>query len=131
MKKALIFTAKIDYTGLPSNFKFGTYDNIIAADAGYDNALECGFIPDIIIGDFDSTNSKNTLSSNDLSSKVIVLPCEKDMTDAEAALDEAVNLGCDDILIIGGLNSRFDHTMGIICILAKYASSSIAKTSFV
>ena len=45
---------------------------------------------------------------------------EKDMTDSEAALDLAVSEGGENIIILGGLGGRFDHTMGNIGLLAKY-----------
>ena len=56
---------------------------------------------------------------------VFVLPHHKDMTDSEAAVDVAVQLGFTDIVVLGGLGGRLDHTLGNLAILAKYKDSPV------
>ena len=51
-------------------------DFIFCADGGYVHAQKQGIIPDVIVGDFDSS-----AQPSETSSKVIKLPCEKDDTD--------------------------------------------------
>ncbi len=112
--KALIITAHIENQ---DKLKIrDDYDMFICADAGYVRAKELSIKPDYLIGDYDSS----ALPKKEEYTNIRVLPCEKDMTDSEAALEAAVNMGCDYIDILGGLGGRFDHTMGNLGILSKY-----------
>lgn len=78
----------------------------IAADSGYRNAKLLGERIDIFIGDRDSY-------SGELSEGIeaVLLKPEKDLTDTQAAFELAVERGADDIVIIGGLDGRLDHTL--------------------
>lgn len=114
--KILIFTGYIPHI---ENIAIneGDFDFVIAADKGYEYALQLGISPDLIIGDFDTA----TLPTFHLDhTKLITLPTEKDMTDTEAALDIAATKQPSSIAILGGLGGRFDHTMGNIALLSKY-----------
>ncbi len=91
------------------------YDEIIAADGGNAWAETLGITPTRYIGDYDSGTRPEDPDA-------VILPCEKDMTDSEAAIDWAVSLGITRITVLGGLGGRFDHTMGNIGMLAKYLS---------
>lgn len=93
-------------------------DYIIAADGGQNRAREFGLQPDCVIGDFDST----TLNE-DFDCLYITYPAEKDLTDTEAALTHALEKGCRNVILLGGMGGRLDHTMGNIGLLDKYYSS--------
>lgn len=93
-------------------------DYIIAADGGQNRAREFGLQPDCVIGDFDST----TLDE-DFDCIYITYPAEKDLTDTEAALTHALEKGCRNVILLGGMGGRLDHTMGNIGLLDKYYSS--------
>ena len=95
-----------------------TADYIIAADGGQNRAREFGLQPDCVIGDFDST----TLDE-DFDCIYITYPAEKDLTDTEAALIHALEKGCRNVILLGGMGGRLDHTMGNIGLLDKYHSS--------
>lgn len=95
-----------------------TADYIIAADGGQNRAREFGLQPDCVIGDFDST----TLNE-DFNCLYITYPAEKDLTDTEAALAHALEKGCRNVILLGGMGGRLDHTMGNIGLLDKYYSS--------
>lgn len=56
---------------------------------------------------------------------VFLLPPEKDMTDLEAAIDIAAQLGFAHIDVLGGFGGRLDHTLGNVALLAKYVDSPI------
>ena len=92
-------------------------DYIIAADGGQNRAREFGLQPDCVIGDFDST----TLNE-DFDCLYITYPAEKDLTDTEAALTHALEKGCRNVILLGGMGGRLDHTMGNIGLLDKYYS---------
>ena len=93
-------------------------DYIIAADGGQNRAREFGLQPDCVIGDFDST----TLNE-DFDCLYITYPAEKDLTDTEAALTHALEKGCRNVILLGGMGGRLDHTRGNIGLLDKYYSS--------
>ncbi len=84
----------------------------IAADSGYKNAERLGERVDIFIGDFDSYDEKLPDSV-----EVVRLKPEKDLTDTQAAVELAVERGASDIVIVGGLDGRLDHTLSNLGIL--------------
>lgn len=92
-------------------------DYIICADGGYDFAMMLGVKPDIVIGDLDS------VKCDDISAEVIKYPTKKDATDGEIAVDYAVEKGFSDILMLGFIGSRMDHTMTNISLLQKIKDS--------
>jgi thiamine pyrophosphokinase len=69
----------------------------------------------VALGDFDSLGDR-TSEIPDGAEKVTV-PCEKDETDTQLAVNEALRRGADEIVIIGGLDGRLDHTLSNIAIL--------------
>ena len=112
MKKALIVTTYVEHLDY-IHLDFDQFDAVICADGGFLIAQKLGLSPTHLIGDYDSMDLPDL-------DNVIKLPMEKDMTDTEAAVDMAVNLGFDHITILGGLGGRFDHTMGNLGVMAKY-----------
>ena len=100
---------------LPENIfeKPAPEDLVIAADGGYINARALGARVDVLIGDMDSMDGASVPSTIEQ----IKLPCEKDMTDTKAAIDLAIERGYDDIVIIGGMGTRLDHTLSSLGIL--------------
>ncbi len=84
----------------------------IAADSGYKNAEWLGDRVDIFIGDFDSYDGDlpDTV-------EVVRLKPEKDLTDTQAAVELALERGASDIVIVGGLDGRLDHTLSNLGIL--------------
>ncbi len=90
-------------------------DIAIAADSGYLNAEALGVSPSILVGDLDSLGNGNTPKGV----KLVKLPCEKDVTDAQAAVDIALEEGARDIVMIGGLDGRLDHTLSNLAILER------------
>ena len=109
MNRAVIVCgAKIkDYEFVSSFFKEG--DFFIYCDSGLiheDRFLsEVDTNAGLIIGDFDSYNRPER------DTEIIELPVMKDDTDAVYAIKEAIARGYRDILIVGGIGDRFDHSL--------------------
>ena len=59
----------------------------------------------LIIGDFDSYNRPER------DTEIIELPVMKDDTDSVYAIKEAISRGYKDILIVGAIGDRFDHSL--------------------
>lgn len=115
MKKCAIITSYIE--GNPAELMKGYEpDYILCADGGYNYARKSGISPHYLIGDFDSLKG-----AIDPDIKTITFPPEKDDTDTGLCLQAALDLGCDDILIIGGLGGRFDHAVANIQLMAGVA----------
>ncbi len=95
-------------------------DLCIAADGGFDYLLDAGVIPDIIMGDFDSLTSDDTIQEFEKLGSVSIkrLPMEKDDTDMLAAIKEGLAKGYKYFEIYGALGGRFDHAIANIqCLL--------------
>ncbi len=108
----------------------GENDIIIAADGGLSSLEKIGISPDFIIGDFDS------LSYKPLGENVKALPCEKDITDTAAAIEEGIGLGFEYFRIFGGTGGRIDHTIANFQNLIKlikmgYSGEIIGKTKII
>ncbi len=117
--RAFIYTGgKIHIEGITEHPK--SDDLCIAADSGYSNALSLGEKPKILLGDFDSYKGKIPEDA-----EVITVPAEKDFTDTQLAVSEALSRGADDIVIIGGLSGRLDHTLSNLCILDELSKNKI------
>ncbi len=92
-------------------------DLVICADGGYEHALKEGIRPDVFVGDLDSY--RGALPDEESGIEIIRLPAVKDDTDTEICVREALKRGCRDIVIVGGLGGRFDHTVANIQTLAR------------
>lgn len=88
-------------------------DLIIAADAGYLTAKRLGFIPDVVLGDFDTLGEENIPDGVEC----LRVPTEKDDTDTQLAVHIAIERGAEEIVIVGGLSGRIDHTLSTLAIL--------------
>ena len=88
-------------------------DLIIAADSGYGNALKLGVKPTLVLGDFDSWDEASL--PHDI--EKLPFPPQKDLTDTQLAVDYAVKKGYRQIVLIGGLSGRLDHTLSNLAIL--------------
>ena len=88
-------------------------DLTIAADSGLRNARLLDERVDIMLGDMDSVGDES-LPEN---AERLLFPPEKDLTDAHLAVETAIARGADDIVIIGGLDGRLDHTLSLMGII--------------
>ncbi len=88
-------------------------DLCIAADAGYRTAQALGERVDILLGDFDSLGEPPSSDGFEL----MRVPTEKDLTDTQLAVEVALDRGADDIILVGGLSGRLDHTLSTLAVL--------------
>lgn len=92
---------------------------LISADGGFRHIKACGFSPDLMVGDFDSCSE---LPSG---CEIIRFPAEKDDTDAEIALKEAVKRGADEVAFTCALGGRVDHELANLFLLRSQRSLGI------
>jgi len=93
-------------------------DITIAADSGLLNAKLLGDHVAVAVGDFDSFPERDIPEDTE----VIRLKPEKDVTDAQVAIEVALERGADSFVIIGGLSGRLDHTLANLSILEDLAA---------
>lgn len=86
-------------------------DLLIAADAGWQTAERMGLTPHLVIGDFD------TLPAPADHPNTIVLPCEKDVTDMRAAVEQGLERGYTRFALYGGTGGRLAHTLANLQLL--------------
>ncbi len=101
-------------------------DTVICADGGCLSAQKMGIVPDVVIGDFDSFPQDEAVAK----SEKIVLPIEKDKTDTHECVCFAIEHGFDEILLLGAIGTRLDHTIANIHLL-KIALDNNVKMKIV
>lgn len=110
--RAYIYTGGVVYPDKITDHPKGD-DLVIAADSGWNNAKALGENPTILLGDFDSLGEENIPQGVEL----YRVPAEKDLTDTQLAVELALSKGARDIVIVGGLSDRLDHTLSNLAIL--------------
>ena len=93
-------------------------DFIACADGGYVFARKAGREPDLIVGDFDSSEKPENRNGG-----VIYLPVRKDDTDTMYIVRECLKLGFSDFLLLGMTGGRPDHTFANFCTLSYIAEN--------
>ena len=104
--RCVVFTARCDgdvdraYAPRPGDW-------VVCADGGWRVAARAGVRPDLVIGDFDSSDPPGM-------GPVERFPVEKDDTDTMLCLKRGLTMGFDNFLVVGGFGGRIDHTLGNI-----------------
>lgn len=92
------------------------WNYIIAANGGSRHALAQGVIPNIVVGDLDSLSAAEVAQLSQ-DTRIERVPREKDFTDGEMAVHEALRRGAKSVVLAGGLGGRLDHTLANIFLL--------------
>ena len=100
-------------------------DHIICADGGTRHALALGLKPDLIIGDMDSADSEALRSFQEDGVEVELFPQDKNETDLELAINRAIELNPEQIVIVAALGGRLDQTLANITLLADPRLSTL------
>lgn len=101
-------------------------DCLIAVDGGVKHVLKLGLIPQVIIGDLDSTPvsvqkklKKMRKGLINQAPTLIKYPKKKDKTDFELAVDYCFKKKFQKIIIFGIFGDRIDHLLANILLLSK------------
>nr|WP_306045616.1 thiamine diphosphokinase [Nioella sp. MMSF_3534] len=78
---------------------------LVAADGAADRALELGYVPDLVVGDFDSLSAK---ARAELPADRLVHVSEQESTDFEKAL---ARIDAPGVLALGMTGGRTDHEL--------------------
>ena len=101
-----------------ANRAIANADIVVAADSGFDYAVENGIPVDYVVGDMDSTVHLDTIESMS-NEKVMRMSSDKDETDTEIGLKVLKEKGVDEAVIIGGGGGRLDHLLGIVALFHR------------
>ena len=93
-------------------------DLIIAANGGTEVALELGLEPSVVVGDLDSLPGELRAKLEQHKVKFVVHPTQKDETDTELAIRYALQAGASEIVLLGAVGDRLDHTLANVLLLA-------------
>lgn len=90
-------------------------DLVVAADSGYDAAVELGYPVDVLVGDMDS------IQSTDIPDGVVVErhPVDKEATDLELALELVSREAPSRVVVVGGSGGRLDHELAVAALLCS------------
>ncbi|MGG1658909.1 thiamine diphosphokinase [Brevibacillus sp. NRS-1366] len=101
-------------------------DWLVGVDRGALFLVRNSLTPRLSIGDFDSVSAEEMEEIEQHSSHVSSCdPVMKDLTDTEMALIWALDQQPAEILLIGVLGSRFDHTLANVHLLQKALHAKI------
>lgn len=118
MKALIVAGGKTDENFAREMILQGGYEFIVAADAGLNFFYQAGIEPDIVVGDFDSVGEDVLDYYRDHEYvEICMLNPEKDDTDTEFSIREAIRRGANKITLMGGTGTRIDHLLGNISLL--------------
>lgn len=98
-------------------------DYLICADGGLNYVDELGLIPNLIVGDLDSVKKELVNKYKDI--ELIKFNPEKDFTDTELAINQAIEKGYNDITMFCATGTRLDHTLANIGLIENYSQKGI------
>ena len=92
-------------------------DLFICADGGARYARVLSVKPDVLLGDFDSLDEDTLNYFKTIGTKIFRYPVAKDYTDTQLAIDKAIEMGSNEMVLLGVIGSRLDHTLANISML--------------
>ena len=119
MKKCIILAnGKSPQRSAVEYLKNKNYSTLICADGGANSADKLKIVPDFIIGDMDSIDTR-TLNKFRSSSKVIQIKRQND-TDVEKCLKFAIMKKFTESILLGVTGNRLDHSFCNLGIVIKF-----------
>lgn len=99
----------------------------IAADSGIRHAAALGVVPELWVGDFDSSSADDFEAHRDVPRETF--PAAKDKTDGELAIDIAIARGATSLLILGAFGGeRADHEFLHLALAVRLAERGVDVT---
>ena len=135
---AIVAAADFNEKNFMKSLQGGMFASIIAADAGYRHLDTRGIVPNVAIGDFDSLGyvpkedkqasvqlKEDVDAGTPKNIRVMQYPEDKDKTDLELAIDEALNMKPQILMIYGALGRRLDQYLSSIQMLSHIADHRV------
>jgi thiamine pyrophosphokinase len=99
-------------------------DTIICADGGTRHASSLDLKPALVIGDMDSADSALLKKLQAEGVLIELFPRDKNETDLELAINKAIELDPQEIVIVAALGGRLDQTLANIALLSDIRLSA-------
>jgi thiamine pyrophosphokinase len=96
----------------------------IAADSGMAHAAALQLMPELWVGDFDSAGTELELAFQHVPR--VVHPADKNATDGELAVEEALKRGATSLILVGGFGGQFDHMLAHGTMMLALAEKGVA-----
>ncbi|MBN1635937.1 MAG: thiamine diphosphokinase [Deltaproteobacteria bacterium] len=90
---------------------------VIAADKGALYCVESDVVPHLVVGDMDSVPEEVLVELSRHNVEMLCFAPEKDQTDTQIALGEAIGRGAQEIEIMAGTGDRLDHVLANVHLL--------------
>jgi thiamine pyrophosphokinase len=91
---------------------------LLCADGGANTAVEYGYGPDFIVGDFDSVRAENKAGVP--SARLILVDEDSTGTDMQKVLNHALDLGIEAAVLLGFTGGRIDHVLHNLSLLKTF-----------
>ena len=104
---------------------------VIAADKGLEHAISLGLDVTVAVGDFDSASPDVVARAEAGATTVERHPAEKDATDLELALDRALSMSPERIVVLSGDGGRLDHLFSTLLLLGSSRYESVEIDAFI
>ncbi|MBU1326609.1 thiamine diphosphokinase [Patescibacteria group bacterium] len=121
-KLAIVAGGKLSKKFLP---EMKRADYSIGVDHGAYWLIKNNIRPDVSLGDFDSVTEEELRCIKQQSKKIIVCAKEKNETDLEIAVGEAMSIHPQKVVIYGATGVRLDHTIAAVNLLGKFLANKI------
>lgn len=99
----------------------GRAGTVIAADGGLLTCLSAGRVPDLCVGDFDSTPADALVRAAAAGAEVRRYPPVKDVSDLDLAAEAAREIGRTPVVLCAAFSGRIDHTLAALGTLRSAA----------
>ncbi len=124
MRVIIVSNGSISNYNFYSNI-FNETDFIICADGGARHLANMNVVPDIIIGDLDSISSEDKRFYESQKVEFIRFPTKKNATDTDLAAELALTKNPREIIFLGAIGNRMDHTLANIFLLLSLMKKGI------
>jgi len=101
-------------------------DEVVAVDGGLLHCRQMDIQPQLILGDFDSIDTKLLNAYEGVPRKTFSI--EKDETDLELAVAYGLEKGFQRILLFAALGKRLDHSLNNLFLLGRYPKNLTVVT---
>jgi thiamine pyrophosphokinase len=127
MRAIIVANGYVEVDESYADFQQGD-DLIIAVDGGTEVALELGLRPAVVVGDLDSLPPQLRATLQESGVQFVVHPPDKDETDTELAILYALEAGASELVLLGAVGDRLDHTLANILLLTMPELERIPTT---
>ena len=94
-------------------------DTVIGVDGGAALCLQCGVVPDVVVGDMDSLAPKAAEQLRQAGARFVVASTEKDVTDLDIAFEYCTLHAYEDVVVTACTGGRIDHSLAAIGTIAR------------